>query len=131
VPYVCRKTDRARSSATAEFLLLLRATELARVGLLLDDPAVVNRHRHEVEIAARTVDEGVDDRRQHPELRCQDLPRTTATALDEEFLGVAFTDQEFQVAAEYRFIDFVVAERAADEVRSAAGRADRAARTTG
>ena len=111
---------RLRISAAQRLLLLLGADQLALVRLLLDDAAVVDRHRHEVEIAAHAVDEGADDRRQHAELRREDLSGPAAPAFDEELLRVALADQEGEVLAEHRLVELVALEAAADEVGAGA-----------
>src|SRR5262249_55271511 len=87
------RQDAARAQQGSEGLaLLFLACDLALVDLLLGDPAIVDRHRHEVEIAADALLEGADDGRQHPELRLHHLAGAGSAALDEELLRVSFPD---------------------------------------
>src|SRR2546422_9024614 len=66
----------ARAQERAERLaLLLLAGDLALVGLLLRNAPVVDGDGHEVEVPPHALDEGVQDCRQHAELRGEDLPR--------------------------------------------------------
>ena len=95
MPCVCLSTRRAFSSAPNDSCSF-SPPELPLVRLLLDDAAVVDRDRHQVEVAPHALDEGAHDRRQHAELRRQDLAGAAAAALDEELLRVALADQELR-----------------------------------
>ncbi len=99
---------------------LLPAEQLLLVRFLLDDASVVNRHGHQIEVTPHSVDEHVDDRRQHPELRRQDLSGPAPTALDEELLSVPLADQVLEVLPEHGLVERITLEGAADEVRARA-----------
>src|SRR6185436_18431592 len=115
--------DAAGVQETAQrFRLLFPATELALIRFFLDHPTIVDRYRHQVEIAPHAVDEGVDDRRQNAELRRQNLPCSTASALDEELLGIPLADEEGEVFAENELVELVAREAAADEVGTGAAK---------
>src|SRR5579884_347742 len=108
--------DAARAQERTERLPLLGlAQHFARVRLLLGNAPVVDRDRHEVEVAPHPLQEGVHDRREHPELRREDLSRARAPALDEELLRVAFADEEREVLPEHHLVELVVVEGAPDE----------------
>src|SRR5262249_26847556 len=108
--------DAACAEQRAEgFPLLLLAPDLPRVRLLFRNAPVVQRDRHEVEIAPEAADEARDQGREHAEPRGEDLPRACAAPLDEELLRVALADQEREVLAEDHLVELVVVERAADE----------------
>src|SRR2546426_561028 len=106
----------ARAQERPERLaLLLLAGDLALVGLLLRNAPVVDGDGHEVEVPPHALDEGVQDCRQHAELRGEDLPRPRPPALDEELLRVALADQEGEVLPEDHLVELVVLEGAAVE----------------
>jgi hypothetical protein len=96
-------------------LLLLLARDLAPVRFLLRDAPVMDRDRDQVEVAPDATDERVHDRRQHAELRRQDLPRPRPSPFDEELLRVAFADEEREVLPEDHLVEVVVLERPPDE----------------
>src|SRR5262249_23841127 len=115
------RQNAARAQQRPEGLaLLLLARDLALVDLLLGNPAIVDRHRHEIEVATDALLEGADDGRQHPELRLHHLAGAGAAALDEELLRVPFPDQEREILPEHHLVELVVLERAPDEVRAGA-----------
>src|SRR5579885_485831 len=111
--------DAARPKERTERLPLLRlAQHFAGVRLLLGNAPVVDRDRHEVEVATHPLQEGVHDCREHAELRREDLSRPRAPALDEELLRVAFADEKREVLPEHHLVELVVVEGAPDEERA-------------
>ena len=111
---------------------LLAARLLVHVRLLLDDPLVADRHRHERDLAIAELQRRVDDHREDPELRRQELAGARAPALDEELEVVALDEDRADVGVDERGVELLALEAAADEERARSGAgSSRAGRTRG
>src|SRR5690606_28217243 len=126
---------RRRDQAADVLLLLLTAGELAHVLALLDHALVADRYRTEVDLArppsaVGRAEHGVDDDREQPELRRQQLASTRSRALEEELERPAVEHAPAHVGVDDRGVESVAAETATYEEGPAAPK-DRAERKEG
>ena len=99
--------------------LLLRAALLGRVVADVLDLVVRDRDRDQMHVLALAAAVGVDDVREEPEARRQQLARARAAALDVPLEREALLDQVVDVVVQHELVDGVVLERPADEEHAA------------